>query len=129
MSDLTPEGLGRAVRNATEIVADPMFGDAVEIARALLHYKARAVAAEADARRWKVWRRLRPICLGRHFYIDPETGNQTGGYEDEWATPEWMDAEADRLAAEQEKEGHDRELPNTEITWEDAIGSGPPRYE
>jgi len=56
----------------------------------------------ADARRWKVWRRLRPLCLGSHPYVDPETGQETGQYQEEWATPEWMDREADRLAAEQE---------------------------
>jgi len=53
MSDtMTPEELARAIRDATEIAVDPQFGDSQHIARALLHYKARAEAAEADQRRY-----------------------------------------------------------------------------
>ena len=50
----------------------------------------------ADARRWQKWRRAHPECLGGHPVVD-ETGRETGETQYEWATPEWMDAAADRL--------------------------------
>ena len=102
---MTPEQALAVVKEAKgwKVFPNALYRRVVD---ALLHEheRAEALAArvaelEPDARRWRKWRTQHPECLGGHPVVDAE-GRETGETQYEWATPEWMDEAADRLAAQ-----------------------------